>query len=83
MPSHVSDYKNRTVSVSVKGPHNGGAYTGSFVITSRDGDAEIHQQFTPAWPKPVLTKEGAFAALKQLAEDVIDGKSDGQNVGNG
>jgi len=83
MPNQVSEYKNRTISITVYGPHGRGAYTGSFVITSRDGDADVDQQFTPTWAKPVFTEDDAFSALKRVARGVIDGKCGGDEVGSG
>lgn len=61
------------ISVEVSGPDALGTYTGTLVVTHKEGKVEDDRQFTPTWQKPAFSEAEVFAALMQLAKDIIDG----------
>lgn len=83
MPAQVAEYKGRRISVSVYGPHGGGAYTGSFVITETKRDEGVDYLYTPIWDASAHSEGDALGVLLKVARAVIDGTSDGTRTGNG
>jgi hypothetical protein len=83
MTAQNSEYKNCIISVEVSGPDADGAYTGTFVVTHEEGGVDDDRQFTPIWQKPVFSEAEAFAALTQLAKNIIDGSTEGDKIQNG
>ena len=78
-----SEYKDCIISVEVSGPDALGAYVGTFVITHKEGDVQDDRQFMPTWQKPAFSEAEAFAALTQLAKDIIDGAKQDDRIENG
>ncbi|SIO50886.1 hypothetical protein SAMN05444172_2620 [Burkholderia sp. GAS332] len=83
MPHYLSEYKGHQIDVQVYDPAGGASWSGEFVITSTEPNADVDRRYVPQWEKMPQTADAAHHALKKLAHDVIDGISGGDFVNNG